>query len=54
MRIEHNGVFAEYFITPHDLELLLNDEKMKCYPITVIINGEYYALEKEDNHEKGI
>lgn len=54
MRIEKNGFFAEYFITLHDLELLLADDGMKGYPVRVVINGEYYTLEKEDNHEKGI
>lgn len=48
MRIESNGIFAQYFLTLHDLELLLKDERMKDYPVTVIINGEYYTLEKED------
>ena len=50
MRIEKNGFFAEYFITLHDLEMILADEKMKGYPVRVVINGEYYTLEKEDKN----
>ena len=54
MRIVSHGFFGEYFITLHDLEMFLSLDELKNCPIHVIINGEYYTLEKEDNHEKGI
>lgn len=45
MRIERHGFFAEYFLTLHDLEQILK-EIPEIYQIRVIINGEYYTLER--------
>lgn len=50
MRIVSHGIFGEYFITLHDLETILSLDEMADFPIHVIINGEYYTLEKEESN----